>query len=161
MRYRAMRDKAEKIMYAEKSHKSWALMKLDYTINIAKTQEFEQIFDTKDDRIFVNELSSFLSSLRNISEHQKQIVREFDEEIDSLDSQLLAIRYDMSKVRTMTFKKIYDLHKQVQIAESLELGYRRLSVASATEIERERRHHSIKIQRQLQTLKTYVQNNGE
>jgi len=38
----------------------------------------------------------------------------------------------------------------------LELGYRRLSVASATEIERERRHHSIKIMRQLNTLNAAV-----
>lgn len=157
MRHKAMRDKAEKIMFAEKSHKNWALMKLNYTINIAKTSDFETIFDTKEDREFVNELDGFLSSLRHISEHQKQIVRDYDADIDNFEAMLLSIRYDMSKVRTMTFKKIYDLHKQVQIAESLELGYRRLSVASATEIERERRHHSIKIQRQLSTLKTFIQ----
>merc|ERR1712242_68118 len=68
----------------------------------------------------------------------------------------MAVRYEMSKLRTMTFKKIYDLHKQVQIAENLELGYRRLSVASATEIERERRHHSTKIRRQLTTLNNQI-----
>jgi len=56
----------------------------------------------------------------------------------------------------MTFKKIYDLHKQVEIADTLELGNRRLSVASATEIERERRHFTTKIQRQLSTLKNQI-----
>ena len=159
------RDRAIKIMYAEKSHQSWALTKLDYTVNIAKEyNDKRQSNDYKDDDDdtlsedinFVNELEKFLLSLRNISEHQKQIVRDFDNQIEELEAHLLSIRYDMSKVRTMTFKKIYDLHKQVQIAESLELGYRRLSVASATEIERERRHHSIKIQRQLNTLNNQI-----
>ncbi len=162
------RDRAMKIMYAEKTHKSWALTKLDYTINIAtdynkKRQELKGNNDLEliNDIEFVSELEEFLKSLKNISEHQKQIVREFDQIIDDLESNLLSIRYDMSKVRTMTFKKIYDLHKQVQIAESLELGYRRLSVASATEIERERRHHKIKIQRQLITLDKQINNNDK
>merc|ERR1712228_98680 len=92
-----------------------------------------------------------------ISVDQKQIVADYEEVIADSQQSLIRIRHDMAKVRTMTFKKIYDLHKQVQIAEALELGYRRLSVASATEIERERRHHSIKIQRQLSTLKTFIQ----
>merc|ERR1712242_353412 len=72
----------------------------------------------------------------------------------------MAVRYEMSKVRTMTFKKIYDLHKQVQIAETLELGYRRMSVASATEVERERRHHAVKIRRQLSTLDAQLKNSS-
>ena len=160
MRQKEMRDRAGKIMYAEKSHKSWALMKLDYTINIAKTKEFENIFDTKEDIEFVTELDSFLSSLRNISEHQKQIVRDYDAEIVNFEGMLMSVRYDMSKLRTMTFKKIYDLHKQVQIAESLELGMRRLSVACATDIERERRHHNIKTMRQLNTLNTFITKKG-
>merc|ERR1712048_322671 len=105
----------------------------------------------------MGELDAFLSGLRNISEHQKQIVREYDAEIDNFESMLMSVRYDMNKVRTMTFKKIYDLHRQVQIAEALELGInRRLSVASATELERERRHHSVKIQRQLATLTSFM-----
>ena len=168
---KSARDRALKIMYAEKSHKIWAMTKLDYTIHVAKqynalsADPAHSDTDSKshrdgnrssEDGRFVRDLESFLSSLRNISEHQKSIVREFDESIDHLDSDLLAVRYEMSKVRTMTFKKIYDLHKQVQIAENLELGYRRLSVASATEIERERRHHTIKIRRQLTTLDAQV-----
>jgi len=96
------------------------------------------------------------TSLKSISENQNNIVRDFDFAIDELESHLLSIRHDMSKVRTMTFKKIYDLHKQVEIAESLELGNRRLSVASATEIERERRHFTTKIQRQLNTLNNQI-----
>ena len=157
------RDRAIKIMHAEKSHKSWAMTKLDYTINIAKDYNKSRDGksnntndDLKEDIEFVNELEKFLTSLRNISEHQKQIVRDFDGNIEDLEQHLISIRYDMAKVRTMTFKKIYDLHKQVQIAESLELGYRRLSVASATEIERERRHHNIKIMRQLHTLNSQI-----
>eukprot|EP01084_Bolivina_argentea_P004628 8799_1 len=143
------RDRALKIMYAEKSHKSWAMTKLDYTINIAKES---------DDVQFVSELSKFVNSLKNISEHQKQIVRDFETTIDDLETNLIRLRYDMSKVRTMTFKKIYDLHKQVQLADTLELGYdtRRLSVASATEVEREKRHHNIKIRRQLTTLEAEI-----
>mmetsp|Transcript_2642 Transcript_2642/g.4297 ORF Transcript_2642/g.4297 Transcript_2642/m.4297 type:complete len:747 (+) Transcript_2642:97-2337(+) len=158
------RDRALKIMHAEKSHQSWAMTKLDYTINVAKhynetrehRQESAHDAELKEDKEFVSELETFLSNLRNISEHQKQIVNEDEQSINDLESRLLQIRYDMNKVRTLTFKKIYDLHKQVQIAESLELGYRRLSVASATEIERERRHHSIKIQRQLHTLNAQI-----
>jgi len=157
------RDRALKIMYAEKSHKSWAMAKLDHTIHVAKDWNQLRLRDAEvkgdsgrtwlaNDVQFVVELQSFLKSLRHISEHQKSIVRDFDESINNLESELLAVRYEMSKVRTMTFKKIYDLHKQVQIAENLELGYRRLSVASATEIERERRHHTIKVKRQLSTL---------
>ncbi len=49
----------------------------------------------------------------------------------------------MGKVRTITFKKIYDLHKQVQIADTIEL-------------ERERNHNNTKITRQLNTLNNYI-----
>ena len=172
------RDRALKIMYAEKSHKSWAMTKLDYTIHVAKDynalrngesngnlngnrhrnglENGKSRDSVSEDVRFVTELEKFLESLRRISEHQNLIVRDFDDQIDHLDSELMSVRYEMSKVRTMTFKKIYDLHKQVQIAENLELGYRRLSVASATEIERERRHHTIKIRRQLTTLDAQI-----
>merc|ERR1719336_3433760 len=60
----------------------------------------------------------------------------------------------------MTFKKIYDLHREVELAESLQdLSNRRLSVASATELERERRHFRIKIQRQIATLNNRIEHN--
>ena len=145
---RIRREKAIKIRIAEKSHSNWAMAKLDYTISVAQKNKID------DD--FINHLDGFLTKLRSISENQNNIVRDFDFAIDELESQLLSIRHDMSKVRTMTFKKIYDLHKQVEIAESLELGNRRLSVASATEIERERRHHTTKISRQLNTLNSQI-----
>ena len=145
---RIRREKAIKIRIAEKSHSNWAMAKLDYTISVAQKNKID------DD--FIGHLDGFLNKLRNISENQNNIVRDFDFAIDELESQLLSIRHDMSKVRTMTFKKIYDLHKQVEIAESLELGNRRYSVASATEIERERRHHTTKIQRQLNTLNNQI-----
>merc|ERR1712228_441138 len=97
-----------------------------------------------------------------ISVDQKQIVADYEEVIADSQQSLIRIRHDMAKVRTMTFKKIYDLHKQVQIAEALELGInRRLSVASATELEKEQRHHRIKIQRQLATLNNQSILNGE
>eukprot|EP00484_Ammonia_sp_Unknown_P030380 CAMPEP_0197035078 /NCGR_PEP_ID=MMETSP1384-20130603/12965_1 /TAXON_ID=29189 /ORGANISM="Ammonia sp." /LENGTH=923 /DNA_ID=CAMNT_0042465089 /DNA_START=39 /DNA_END=2810 /DNA_ORIENTATION=+ len=145
---RVRREKAIKIRGAEKSHSNWAMAKLDYTISIARKQQI--------DGDFVQQLDGFLGKLRSISENQNTIVRDFDFAIEELESHLLSIRHDMSKVRTMTFKKIYDLHKEVEIAESLELGNRRLSVASATEIERERRHHTTKIQRQLNTLNNQI-----
>merc|ERR1712154_268019 len=68
------RDRAIKIMYAEKSHKSWAMTKLDYTINVAKDYNQQRDSnegnndDLKEDIEFVNELEKFLTSLRNISE---------------------------------------------------------------------------------------------
>jgi len=100
----------------------------------------------------VDDLERFLGELRNISEHQNALVGDLSARQEDLDSDLLSVRHEMSRLRTSTFKQIYDLHKQVQIAESLELGTRRLSVASATEVDQERRHHSVKIQRQLTTL---------
>jgi hypothetical protein len=77
--------------------------------------------------------------------------------IEELEQTLMRIRHDEGKVRNMTFKKIYDLHKQVQIAESLEFGLtnRRLSVATATELEKERNHNQTKIHRQLSVLNNY------
>merc|ERR1712228_214771 len=97
-----------------------------------------------------------------ISVDQKQIVADYEEVIADSQQSLIRIRHDMAKVRTMTFKKIYDLHKQVQIAEALELGInRRLSVASATELEKERRHFRIKIDRQLATLNNEKIVNGQ
>eukprot|EP00484_Ammonia_sp_Unknown_P023766 CAMPEP_0197031498 /NCGR_PEP_ID=MMETSP1384-20130603/10487_1 /TAXON_ID=29189 /ORGANISM="Ammonia sp." /LENGTH=718 /DNA_ID=CAMNT_0042461031 /DNA_START=210 /DNA_END=2366 /DNA_ORIENTATION=+ len=150
------RDKASKIMLSERSHQDWALAKLTYTIDLARDAKLEQ--KDEEDKKFIEELDEFLNSLQAISQHQKQIVSDYDECIEGLEQTLLRIRHDMGKVRTMTFKKIYDLHKQVQIAESLDLGLpnRRLSVASATELERERRHHSVKIQRQLSTLSNQI-----
>jgi len=164
---RYLRDRAIKIMHAERSHQNWAMAKLDYTIHIAKDYNIlremnnneldtDKKEELRNDKEFVNDLEKFLKTLRQVSEHQKQIVRDFEHSIEDLDTQLLQIRHDMSKVRHMTFKKIYDLHKQVQIADTLELGHRRLSVANANEIQRERRHHRIKIQRQLDTLSNQV-----
>lgn len=152
---RIRRDKAISIMKAERSHQDWATAKLTYTIELAQEQK-----DDDDNDEFSKDLTQFLNGLKQISLHQKQIVSEYDECIDQLEQTLLRIRHDMGKVRTMTFKKIYDLHKQVQIAESIELGLpnRRLSVASATELERERRHHTTKIQRQLSTLNNQIKN---
>eukprot|EP01084_Bolivina_argentea_P176843 305955_1 len=146
---RTRREKAIKIRIAEKSRCNWACAKLDYAKSIAARHQ--------NDGAFIESLNGFLTSLQQISENQNNIVRDFDFAIDELESHLLSIRHDMSKVRTMTFKKIYDLHKQVEIAESLELGNRRLSVASATEIERERRHFGTKITRQLSTLSAQIE----
>eukprot|EP01084_Bolivina_argentea_P128136 226538_1 len=153
---RIRREKAIKIRIAEKSHSNWAMAKLDYTISISNeiynSNNVNNNNSISNENQFIKDLNNFLTKLKFIGENQNNIVRDFDFAIDELESHLLSIRHDMSKVRTMTFKKIYDLHKQVEIAETLELGNRRLSVASATEIERERRHFTTKIQRQLSTL---------
>eukprot|EP00485_Elphidium_margaritaceum_P007506 CAMPEP_0202691102 /NCGR_PEP_ID=MMETSP1385-20130828/5907_1 /ASSEMBLY_ACC=CAM_ASM_000861 /TAXON_ID=933848 /ORGANISM="Elphidium margaritaceum" /LENGTH=696 /DNA_ID=CAMNT_0049346453 /DNA_START=62 /DNA_END=2152 /DNA_ORIENTATION=+ len=152
------RDKAVKVVKAEQSHHDWATAKLSYTIELAQQQQSVTDAAAAEDAQFVEHLQLFLQNLKRISSDQKQIVAQYAEDIERADSKLLRIRHDMGKVRTMTFKKIYDLHKQVQIAESLDLGLpnRRLSVASATELEREQRHHSTKIQRQLITLNNQI-----
>jgi len=140
--------RAIKVRAAEKSRSNWAMAKLDHTMKVASSHQL--------DEAFAQQLNGFLHTLRAVSEHQNRIVGDFCYAIESLESQLLSIRHEMGKVRTMTFKKIYDLHKQVEIAEALELGNRRYSVATATEIERERRHHATKIQRQLSTLSNEI-----
>ena len=112
---RSRREKAIRIRIAEKSHSNWCLAKLDYTISVAKG------FDEQKEQGFVEDLNGFLKRLKGISENQNQIVHDFDFAIDELESHLLSIRHDMSKVRTMTFKKIYDLHKQVSVSYCLSL----------------------------------------
>jgi len=141
---RLRRAKAVLIRAAEKSQSHWALAKLDYTI--------QQFSDDVESVEFAEKLDGFLRRLRQVSDSQNDIVRDFDDAIERLESHLTAIRHEKSKVRHACFAQIYELHKQVEIAESLELGNRRLSVASATEIDRERRHHTVKIRRQLATL---------
>ena len=136
------------IRAAEKSQSHWALAKLDYTISLIPSLDA-----AADPDPFAAQLHGFLKRLRGVSDSQNNIVRDFDDAIDRLESHLIAIRHEKSKVRQACFNQIYELHKQVEVAESLELGNRRLSVTSATEIERERRLHTVKIRRQLATLK--------
>merc|ERR1712154_509176 len=99
------------------SHQDWATAKLSYTIEIASNLKING-----DDKSFVDQLQTFLSSLKKIHIAQKQIVADYDQNVNELESNLTRIRRDMIKIKTMTYKKIYDLHKQVQLAQDIELG---------------------------------------
>lgn len=146
---RRRRKRAVKVMSFERSHQEWTAAKLQHNREVAMSQPMLL------ERGWVAELDGFVDALKKVAEEQKQRVSDYDDQIEQLEQRLLRIRHDVMKVRTMTFKRIYDLHREVELAESLDLGMasnRRLSVASPTELERERRHHSTKIQRQISTL---------
>jgi len=154
---RARRQHAVKVMGAERSHHDWARAKLAYNKEVA-VQMMEREGADGESAQLVAQFESFLDGLQKVSRTQQQIVDDYDRSIESVEHKLQRIRHDAMKMRTMTFKKIYDLHREVELAESLDLNNRRLSVASATELERERRHFKIKIQRQIATLNNQIEN---
>lgn len=154
---RLRRQRAIKIMDAERSHHNWAVAKLTYNKELA-LQMMEREGTEGESARMVNEFETFLDGLQKVSADQKQIVADYDRSIEGVQHKLQRIKVSAMKMRTMTFKKIYDLHRDVETAESLQdLANRRLSVASATELEREKRHFRIKIQRQIATLNNQIE----
>ena len=181
---RKHRDRASRVMKAEESHQTWAMTKLQWTIETAKKQNeitklrintnnrnnnnttnnnnndnrtLRNSNDLANDINFVGELETFLTSLKHISQHQNTIVAQNDDDISQLESRLTRIRVNMGKVKNATFKEIHELHKDVIRADMITSAIqKKLSVATATDILTERRHNSTKIQRQLNTLSSQL-----
>ncbi|ETO23697.1 hypothetical protein RFI_13482, partial [Reticulomyxa filosa] len=139
-RTKASKSRAERIKYAERSHRHWAFAKLDFTLKMttrhndylqkksAKEKKLQQ--EVVDNGNFANEMKTFLSALKSLTEHQEMTVKEYENSIENMELDLFRIRHEVSKIRQNTFTKIYELHKYVEIADALDLGQRRISVVS-------------------------------
>ncbi|ETO18655.1 hypothetical protein RFI_18606 [Reticulomyxa filosa] len=163
------KDRNQRVRYSQRSYRHWAGAKIDFTLNMTQKhsdflqKKINQQSANSDDKKqlennsqFSDGLKTFLSSLKSLTDHQQLIAREYENSIKNMESDILEIRHQMGKVRQNTFAKIHELHKNVEIAHNFELGHRRLSVANGTEIDRERRHHDLKIQRQILTLQSQL-----
>jgi hypothetical protein len=163
-RLKASKERAEKIMYAERSHQNWAMAKLNYTIDVSKqaselskkkiaseeAKYAEQDYEA--DVAFTDELSGFLTSLKDLYEKQSSVVSNFESALENYEMELWEVQNEQIMLRKETFAQIYALHRDVEVADLMDIGGRRVSVASPTEIHKERKHHATKVQRMLNTL---------
>ncbi|ETO32250.1 hypothetical protein RFI_04867 [Reticulomyxa filosa] len=125
-----------------------------YIINADEAKELQT--ELKNNERFSKDLRTFFEALKRLSDVQQLMIKDLETAVDNTEADLVQVRYEMSKIRHATFAKLYELHKNIEIADTLDLGQRRVSVANATEIERERRHHATKIQRQLSSLQSQL-----